>query len=111
MLVLITSKAEKSYFNRAIKTAVILLYYTHNTPEYLLCIAESTHYNPILYHFQIGSVLCITFIASANQNFFWELCKMEIIFYGEPNVAELTEEEQKIFFQTIYERLLELAKK
>ncbi len=36
---------------------------------------------------------------------------MEIIFYGEPNVAELTEEEQKIFFQTIYERLLELAKK
>ncbi len=34
---------------------------------------------------------------------------MEIIFYGEPNIAELTEEEQKIFYQTIYERLLELA--
>ena len=36
---------------------------------------------------------------------------MEIIFYGEPSIAELTEEDQKIFFQTIYERLLELAKK
>ena len=101
MLVLITSKAEKSYFNHAIKTAVILLYYIHNTPEYLSCIAESTHYNPILYHFQIGSILCTTFIVSANQNYFWELCKMKIIFYGEPNVAKLTEEEQKIFLNDL----------
>lgn len=36
---------------------------------------------------------------------------MKIIFYGEPNIAELTEEEQKIFYQTIYERLLKLVEK
>lgn len=36
---------------------------------------------------------------------------MEIIIHGEPNIAELTEEQQKIFYQTIYERLLELVEK
>jgi hypothetical protein len=36
---------------------------------------------------------------------------MEIITYGTPSIAELTEEEQRVFYQTIYERLLELAKK
>ena len=34
---------------------------------------------------------------------------MEIITYGTPSIAELTEEEKKVFYQTIYERLLELA--
>ena len=36
---------------------------------------------------------------------------MEIVTYGSPSIDELTEEEQKVFYQTIYERLLELAKK
>ena len=36
---------------------------------------------------------------------------MEIITYGTPSIAELTKEEQRVFYQTIYERLLELAKK
>ncbi len=34
---------------------------------------------------------------------------MEIITYGTPSIAELTEEEQRVFYQTIYERLLELT--
>lgn len=36
---------------------------------------------------------------------------MEIVTYDTPSIDELTEEEQKVFYQTIYERLLELAKK
>jgi len=36
---------------------------------------------------------------------------MGIITYGTPSIAELTEEEQRVFYQTIYDRLLELAKK
>lgn len=34
---------------------------------------------------------------------------MEIINYGTPSIAELTKEEQRVFYQTIYDRLLELA--
>ena len=30
---------------------------------------------------------------------------MEIITYGTPSIAELTEEEQRVFYQTIYENV------
>ena len=36
---------------------------------------------------------------------------MKVIIYGTPSVEELTDEERKVFYQTIYKRLLGLSDK
>lgn len=36
--------------------------------------------------------------------------ELEIVTVGTPDIAALSENEQRIFFETIFERVLELAK-
>lgn len=36
--------------------------------------------------------------------------EFEIVAVGKPNIAELTDNEQRIFFETLFARVLELAK-
>lgn len=36
---------------------------------------------------------------------------MQVIIYGTPSVDELSDSERKVFYQTIYKRLLELSDK
>ena len=37
--------------------------------------------------------------------------ELEVIAIGEPNLSALTESERRLFFETLYARVLELAKK
>lgn len=36
--------------------------------------------------------------------------ELEVIAVGEPNVSALTDSEQRLFFETLYQRVMELAK-
>ena len=36
--------------------------------------------------------------------------ELEVIAIGEPNLSALTESERRLFFETLYARVLELAK-
>lgn len=36
--------------------------------------------------------------------------ELEVIAIGEPNIAALTDSERRLFFETLYARVLELAK-
>ncbi len=36
---------------------------------------------------------------------------MKVIIYGTPSVDELSDNERKVFYQTLYKRLLELSDK
>ena len=37
--------------------------------------------------------------------------ELEVVAIGEPNIAALQESERRLFFETLYARVLELAKK
>ena len=36
--------------------------------------------------------------------------ELEVVTIGEPNVSALTDSEQRLFFETLYQRVMELAK-